>query len=249
MRGHNCCRARGDRRSKRNQLDSIQPLGSPLKYRQILVRINIRISVARKMFCASEKSRFRQPFQKRCAHAPNQSWIQAKTTHLSHRTRRINVQVQHRREIQIAADRGKFASDSASHVAHRVCIAKRAKLCGRRPLCEWRRQRKARAAFLIHSNQHWTDLPPREFLRSAAPVLRMFVKFRAYTATPASPCASNSRIAGGSVVPSNPAMNRRATGYFARPSICSSRGHQSPATSYALFTRECDAYTCAAFAE
>ncbi len=124
-----------------------------------------RVSVAGKMFRAGEHSGLSQSFIKGGAHSSNFERLDAKTSVLCYRAFGVHMQIQHRREIQIASGGAKFHGHGSRHFFGQLQIADAAHLCRRGPLSEWFSQGEARTALLIDADQHRASGGPANLRR------------------------------------------------------------------------------------
>src|ERR1700681_3271833 len=80
--------------------------------------------------------------------------IRAKASIPCQRTFRIDMQIQHGSEIEIASDRPKFHCNCVPDFFDGVNVTQPSKLRSRRPCGEWLSKRKPCSTFLIDANQH-----------------------------------------------------------------------------------------------
>ena len=117
--------AGGNRRAKRHELDSAEPLGIVLDQRQVVVRVGQRVAMAREVLPTGGDAAPLQFLDD--GHAERRDVLGAlgQRAVADHRVFRVREDVEHRREIKRDADGtqldGQRARESAAPARHRHC--------------------------------------------------------------------------------------------------------------------------------
>lgn len=150
---HYCWRACGDGGGEGDKIHTLELFDSPLIDGQVLVRVHLRIAVTWKMLGATEDSSLGKSAQERGTHARDERWIVAKAADLRNGACGIQVKIEHRREIEIAADGSELMANRLRDFLDGVGITEGAELSWRGPLCERSGEREPCAAFLVNADE------------------------------------------------------------------------------------------------
>jgi hypothetical protein len=108
MCGHNCVDAGIERGAERDELEPVELLGRLIDQWQGQMRINVGIAVAGKVLADRDDARLLVGRDRRRAKRRHQHRVGAERARADHWVGRVAVDIQHRREIHIQADRAQF---------------------------------------------------------------------------------------------------------------------------------------------
>ena len=133
VKGHDSLNARGDRATERNELDGVDPRAARMDRGDREMRILFGVAMPGKVFSRGQHPVFLQAVDQRRAHVGDEARILAERSHPDDRIRGIVVDVEHRREGDVHAQRASLERGDASLlVGERACRAlRRVAICVR----------------------------------------------------------------------------------------------------------------------
>src|SRR6267154_1489051 len=126
VRGHHQWHASRDGRCEGNKFGGLETFHRPGEYRQVVVWVDQRIAMPGEMLRAGEHSARAQTLIECHAHLCDKLRIGAKTAVLRDGAFRIYVEVQHRREIEIASGGAEFDRHRPRHLFHQGDVTRAA---------------------------------------------------------------------------------------------------------------------------